>query len=445
MSDGRRMGTFAILLALAGCTQPTLDVSPRMSADALSATVSDTRLFAGQCLFRVRGEEGAGALILGAIVPGLIEGGIHTLAATMKAAGEPKMFTLQLTTPLEMSKAEVPACLRVVRGEFFRKRPDQQQVWTPLAPQGQGLDGQMVHQGIWLAKAPDLFIEIPVSRASDGSALFFEIQYVRYARHLGEANVTGNRPRKVVVRLSVYGPNETDAKNIAAVKLDLGSLVPGHEICYTRPIDGDCPLPSPETTDLQEGAALTTDSDLLSAPADLGGLISEPAVPAANEAAPTFNLSQSRITTLGRLPVTSGWLPVTLSGGDVTPVNIDVAVMETEPGNPALLFLGEALEGSKEELQSAAEQILLHDKRREAEVTAATNAKTNISAYFQALEAAEMARMNYDKAKADNAADRVSLSILARKAEEEANLAAIIAERSRPYSILTQPEGLPPL
>lgn len=443
---------------LVGCASDPATSRGGLSTSGEMSTIHDTRLLAGNCLYGWPEPEAAFlAGLAAAVLPSLIDKGVATLASTIKEAGEEATYQVAVERPLQLAKGKegIPQCLQLVRGHFFTDKlavalPEK--AWLPAGtsyPTTEELWEVLSSLGLTLAGEPELFVEIPVFQARDGSALAASVRQVTYNKHLGSRRFrSSNEAHGLAVNIAFMTPDQTDIAEVPVASLDLGKLQPGHTIVYRTPHELRHEPSSGPTSGAAPGVPPTTVT---------GGT---PPTPAAGPLAPGTGLGPVAppgpgaggpqaaedttitvlpvVSTSKMLPLTSRWIPMALSE-NAKPVTVWVQAVDRQDSNRVLTFIGETLEASKEQVAQVIKTELVPGERERIRIEEATANRANVQAYFTAYSTAETALAEYRTA-AFNANGQpivslaaVTAALKARAAQEDANTAALIAGRNPPY------------
>lgn len=273
------------------------------------------RAFTGPCIFGV--SSSPRAAFLAAIIPSLLNISLDRLGKALTNAGEAKTITRTATANIEISSKtdERPACLLFVSGSF-ETGPDAKTIASalPLGSAVSDSDSSLIlmalnGRGIFLAGPPDALVEARLTWSSDGSAVAFEINAIEYGKHFGGGLFDSFKSeRDLVISISIAEPGSEGNKGT-------GSL-------------------SSVTFQKLKPAQLT------------------------------YRFAASKGRSLG-LPSTA-WIPIKLPATQA-PRTVLISFAEANDGNQFLSFLGDVLSGSKAQIQTEAENILIPAKRDAAE------------------------------------------------------------------------------
>lgn len=358
-----------------------------------------TRIFYGDCI-RLTEEEMAKAgvipAIAAAVVPSLVSNTIDRFGRALHSAGEAESFTVTGQRNIEVAPGEVNLCMQWVRGRLLDEAPE------PTARHLTGLEDEesdrLAELGIYLAEAPELFIELRLRPSADRTALAVAPTYVEYNRLLKGRNRNKNLSRGLAVQISFNGPGKTPASATAVgTSLVLGDFIVGthHRYSMPHPLEDGFELESPWFP-----------------------TFSPPPMPAtATEADTDPQLSE-----------------------DTFPMTVTATVAETRDANQFLLFLADVFEESKGDLKEALEIQLIKQKRDKAELEALKESEVKIAAYYTKYADAETNVIEYCNANREDTVEgrkeRLSKSRDAYIAQGEANLSAVSAGIPKPYERL---------
>ena len=438
-----RIAGILTLTMLAGCAGDAAISRGGPSTVNGEKAIFDTRLVAGDCLFGHPdgGPEAFGALAA-TILPSLIDKGVTSLANLLKEAGKARQYEVALERPLQFSKGSggVPKCFQIARGHFLTSP-------TATAPEGAWKPDRvdwstLLTNGLTLAAEPDFFAELPFYLSNDGSAAAAAVRYVTYNKPMGSSVLRKtDMKRGLAINIAFLTDQQQDVASVPVISLDLGAQDAGYEIEYKTPQELDQAANQPalgSTTNADDSGSATDGSAQplgdATGPGSSGGSTSR-STPQGNVAGATplvgMGASSLPVTDTQRLlPITSRWIPITLTE-DAKPVTVWAQLVEKQDSNKVLKFLGKTLEDSDiaEELKEA----IVPGAKEKAEAEEAIEQASAVSAFYEAWAAADEAVAAF------KAAMTRSNAIKARGAQENANVKALQAERTRPYPTLINP------
>lgn len=437
----------AFAVFLMGCGQGNIRSRGDVTTVGSARVVFDSRLFVGECLFPKPEVE---APFLAAILPGLIDQGVSTLGAMLKAAGKAKSYPLTLQVPLDITTEEaIPQCLQVVRGKFFLELEDlpesgKEAPWIPKNLLPESYKAKMLNAGIWLAEKPDLFLEMPIYRAADGTAAFVAVRYLAYHARLAtgafRSPVGG---QSIVVGVSLVAASKAPKmvtsdgvttfqrnSDIQSAVVDLGRIRPGHEVYYYAPNElrdlASVSQPSRDATDSPTNGSLSA--------ADIAG----------------EGNSLSVLSSRGTLPIASNWVAFGAGTGSTKtgPMTLRVDLISTRDANQFLTLLGETVsdEGTKDAIAHELKRAIVPGFAAGEEQTAAAAQGAAVTSFYTAYKTAQTAVAAYEEMPNANT-DTQDLNLLekaidARSGQENANFKALVAGLDPPFALnqLVQPD-----
>ncbi|MCP5304952.1 MAG: hypothetical protein H6953_05870 [Chromatiaceae bacterium] len=389
-------------IALAGCSTLGNKTSTGVAGETHAIAVDE-------CIFYKDERRESG--LLTALVGGVIKGALTRVGSALKAAGEEDSDSVVGRLVGEFEPGQPPKCLVLAKGEWTS---DENKAWS--VPQG----GRTAPRTVKLAREdnpkdgfflsnPDFVLELVVRPSGDKSSLRLIPSFFEYRRMIEDKMPgTGSVTRGIVVKTVAFAPGQSaDGESAVGGALVLGDMETGYRY---YPIAGErSPIDSPGERSSFGFMERTT---------PWFGTFTPVAQEATNkQQAATPGPSRTQ-------PVAKQYLPRTIS----------VTLTETRKARKVLLFLAEVFQGAEEDLKAYAEQKLLDSKRAEAELEASKASTELMSTYINDLAAAEVKIREYCAAEKTSSTDLLNKSSAANVAQRKANLAALAASQSQPYT-----------
>ena len=437
-------------LAVSGCANGFSTSGGTPKAD------TEMRAFVGKCIVSDKGQQEIGAIlapVLATLAGSAIKHGLNAFGTALRKAGEAETITKTANANID-PQVDFGPCVQVVRGNFSQFRPKlKDKDGNEFVPDwlkqnelphflGDGKETEtdaeenttdakaktrwsnLYKAGIWLTEeAPEHFLEARMRFDQSCKAIAVGPTYIHYGRFFkGGAKST----RGVVINVALVSPGKKATDN----------GVPNGQISFGN-------IKTPYTVRYHD---ITT--GLLGAqPAAGGGGLS--GVRAAGQGGAQENQVCTKLKGFAKLPKETAWM--SLDGTKLAPTTVSVSIAETRDANKFLLFLADVFDDSKEELEKAAQRVAIASERakfekeqqdaaqqaREAQATAAAN-------YYDAYAAAELAIAAYKASEGEEPSVRLPLAVAARKAQDQANLKAAVADLPEPYgaNALIKPQSI---
>jgi hypothetical protein len=391
------------------------------AALAESGQNKQTRVFAGDCLYRAAPpvDEGALTKVLDAATGGLISGTLGRIGKALRAAGEEDADVIVGRYPAEFEPGVPAKCVFIAKGKWTSTDKN---VWKFRNSDGDKekdlriADRRLVD--------PDFFLEVAIERSGGGNALRAVPNYFHYVR-LIEDKMKSNKSasRGIVFEIAVHPPAVgPKGKGAVGASLVLGTMETGYaynlragtrakiasdgQVDWKMADDGYLPLEYTSTwfPTFAPAAVIATNSKKKNTGVANGG-----AAGGDQAIAPTANAKKQQL-----------------------PRTVTVTFTETRAPRKVLLFLADVFEASKDEMQKAAEIALIDSRKTEAELAAGKASTALMTDYVTRQAAAEVAILTY--CNAANDADRIAKSSAANVAQRAANLVALAASQPQPYT-----------
>jgi len=392
--------TLMIGLLLIGTGCPAND--PKQSDPKMPPVT--TRLFYGDCV-RLTEEEQAKAAIItsiaAAVLPSLVSNTLDRFGKALRGTGEAQSYPVTTQRNIEVEFEVVESCMQWVRGRLLDQPPVKPN--EVLAGLGPDESNRLAELGVYLAEAPDLFIELRLRASADRSALTVAPTYVEYNRLLKDRSDKPGKTRGLALQLSFHGPGKAaNSATAVGTSVVLGDLMLGSHRRFTMPYSA-------------------SDGFELESPWF-----------------PTFVSSRPK-----SLATVDSQTEI-----DSYPMTITATAAETRDANQFLLFLADVFDESSGDIKEVLDTQLIKEKRDKAELDALKDSQAKIASYYTDYANAEAKLIEYCSAsKAETAQgrqDRLARSRDVYIAQSNANLSAANAGLARPYELLvTVSDALP--
>lgn len=426
-----------VLIIVTGCSG-----NPTMNS---TATSSQTRAVAGDCIYEQGSQAVEAAALTGALeaaVGGIITGGLNRIGAALRAVGEPDADTVIGRYAGQFEPGNPPNCILIAKGSWTINA---QEAWTvargstvvPVSDATGNDRFKIINttrnrtNELYLTD-PDFVLELVVVASDDRSALRLIPSYFEYHRMVEDKMPSrGSVSRGIAVQVAAHAPGK-GPKDQSAVgdSLVLGDMETGYRYFF---MTGErSPIDSDDRTKFApfENTTGWFPTFTPPAPAATNTTKPKPAQGAGDGASATGSTPSPTGTTPGT-PSAVG--PCTENCQQLLPRTLTVTLAETRKPRKVLLFLADVFDASKDELETAAELALIKSKQTQAELEAAQASNTLMTDFVTKLAAAEVAIHEYCAVGTSNV-DRLNKSSQASIAQHSANLAALAASQPQPYT-----------
>jgi hypothetical protein len=395
------------------------------------------------------GEEFFGG-ILAAVLPSLISTAFNRFGSALDAAGKEHTWQATAFTNFELNKDNMPRCVQIVRGEFLPPGTATIHAWMEPIPAYTLRGTRFANEGIRLARRPDFFFEGVFRESSDKSVMAIVPIFADFTEPIGDRALRTDKTRNVSLTFAFHPPGKsaTDATN-ASTNLVLGELTPGALIHF----DYSCVAKPTKPGAAASNAPAQPGSSSGGPPSQPGGAPPQPAGPAPRSGGarqpaaphPATGEGDSSPQAAAAAPVAAAtracadeslWFKLT-RGEALGQLSLTAATTEVQGKNEFLVFLSDVFKGSKEGLETLAQQALIEGEREKARLAAIQASNEAAVAYDQAATAALTALQTC------STDGSIASAGAARVKQHGANLAAARAGIPQPFRQLVPLNGTP--
>lgn len=334
----------AAALLLQGCqSTDSFQVTPDTTYHATKMTVSSRN--DANCIFLDNQKTHSSPILAADFAAALLKEGISLVGAALTAAGSQKSTVGEMAfANYRVRKDNPPICVQIVRGEFYRNKPDsvkQPPEWTRQVGISETQWASLVNVGLYPSKPPELLFEGYIKPVKN-NIFVLAPTYIGYRASLDSDGLTFDSKRALSISIDFFSPTSPDKKPIGSTLLVLGEIKRGQAICYGTYTKGICSLDETGEQPQDDPFALSTPT------APKAETIVPPLITAPSSSIPfVLNLPEDTNDTL---------------------YYAQGAVTETRGANEFIGFIGKVFSSVQPKLTTAADSIAQHALSEDARV-----------------------------------------------------------------------------